>query len=155
MMFKPDIALTTLIIVFWIEALLSGIAWSVIAIKDKMFEGRGILAAISISQILVWTGLLFFPDFGETILKIFVVLLWISAIVEWVVFFIDSFKLKEAGFESWWWILIWGCLMILLWAFLVSNSLLSILILNSIIGLWLVIDGISMIIWALQIRKDI
>ena len=153
MMFKPDLALDTIIIVFWIESVLSWIAWVVLAIQDKEFEDRWILAWLSIFQILLWVLLAFFPQFGETTIKLFIVLIWICLVIRWILLVIESFNLKKAKFSGWYWALIAGCCLIILWAFLALNSLLAVLILNSIIGLWMVISGISMIIWVLQIRK--
>lgn len=155
MLFQPDLALTTIVIAFWIESLLSGIAWAVFALQDTEFEERGLLGAISIFQILVWIFLMFFPSVGEVILRIFIVLLWIWAIIKGIALIIDSFDFKAEGYSKWWWILIGGCLLFLLWIFLATNSLLALLIFNSLIGFWLVIAGIGMVIWALQIRKDI
>ena len=155
MMLKPDLALDTIIIVFWIESVLSWIAWVVLAIQDKNFEDRWILAGLSIFQILLWVLLAFFPQFGETIIKIFIVLIWICLIIRWILLVIESFNLKKLRFSNWYWTLIAGCCLIILWAFLALNSLLAVLILNGIIGLWIVISGISMIIWVLQIRKSL
>jgi hypothetical protein len=42
---------------------------------------------------------------------------------------------------------------LLLWIFLVSNSLLALFIVNGIIWLWLLFVGISMIILAFQVKK--
>ena len=153
MMFKPDLALETLIMAFWIESILSWIAWVVFAIKDKEFEESWLLAGLSIFWILLWVALLFFPQFGEVILRIFVVLVWILVIIKSIVLIIDSVELKKSGFEKWWWALAAWIVMLFLGIFLVMNSLLVILIVNGIIGLWVTILGISMVVWACQIRK--
>lgn len=153
MMFKPDLALETIIITFWIESVISWIAWVVLAIQDKEFEERWILAGLSVFQILVGLLLAFLPQSGELIIKIFIALIWILLVIRWIILVIESFNLKKARFSKWYWALIAGCWLIILGAFLALNSLLAVLILNSIIGLWMVISGISMIIWVLQIRK--
>jgi uncharacterized membrane protein HdeD (DUF308 family) len=111
------------------------------------------LSGISIFQILVWVLLIFFPKFGETILKIFIVLIWIWIIIKWILVIINSFNIKKVWLRKWWWVLVAGCLLTLLWLFLVIYSSVAISITISIIGLWLIISGISMIIWVLQLKK--
>ena len=54
---------------------------------------------------------------------------------------------------NWGWILAAWISLIILWLFLASNSLLTILIINGVIGLWMVVTGIAMIVLALQIKK--
>lgn len=153
MIFNPNLALETIIIVFWIESILSWIAGTVLSIHDEDFEDRWILSGISIFQILVWVLLIFFPKFGETILKIFIVLIWIWIIIKWILVIINSFNIKKVWLRKWWWVLVAGCLLTLLWLFLVIYSSVAISITISIIGLWLIISGISMIIWVLQLKK--
>lgn len=153
MLFKPDIALETIIIIFWIESIISWIAWVVMAIQDKEFEDRWILAGLSIFQILLWVWLAAYPKVWEEILKIFIVLIWILIVIKWILLLIQSFSLKKAWFSKWYWTLITGCCLILLGAFLSLNSLLAILFVNILIGLWMFVTGISMIVWALQIKK--
>lgn len=155
MLFKPDIALQTFIIVFWIESILSWIIWTILAIKDKGSEEKWLLAGLSIFQILVWVWLAFFPEFGEKIIEIFIVLIWIWIVIRWILLLVDSFRLKKGKFTKWYWALIAWCCLIILGTFLVLNSLRVILIMNSVIGLWMIIVGISMIIWVLQLKKEI
>jgi len=153
MMFKPDLALETIIITFWIESILSWIAWVVLTIEDKEFEERWILAGLSIFQILVWVLLAFFPQSGELIIKIFIVLVWILLIIRWILLLIDSSRIKKLKFNNRYWVLIAGLWLILLWLFLAMNSLLTIFIINGVIGLWMFVLGISMIVWVVKLRK--
>ena len=155
MMFKPDLALTTIIIAFWLESLLSGIIWVIFAIQDKQSNERWLLAIVAVAQILLWVGLVSFPAAWEAILKVFILLLWIWAIIKWILLTINSFKFKKAGLPNWWWILTAGIVLILVGLFLATNSLLAILIINGVIWLWMTLVGISMIILALQLKRKI
>lgn len=155
MMFKPDLALTTIIIAFWLESLLSGIIWVIFAIQDKQSNERWLLAIVAVAQILLWVGLVSFPAAWEAILKVFILLLWIWAIIKWILLTINSFKFKKAELPNWWWILAAGIVLILVWLFLTTNSLLAILIINGVIWLWMTLAGISMIILALQLKRKI
>ena len=155
MMFKPDLALTTIIIAFWLESLLYGIIWVIFAIQDKQSNERWLLAIVAVAQILLWVGLVSFPAAWEAILKVFILLLWIWAIIKWILLTINSFKFKKAGLPNWWWILTAGIVLILVGLFLATNSLLAILIINGVIWLWMTLVGISMIILALQLKRKI
>ena len=155
MMFQPNLALDTIIIAFWIESILSGIVWIVFAVQDKESWERWTLSVIAISQILIWVLLTVFPIAWETILKVFIILLGIWGIIKWILIVINSFKLKKIGLENRGRILAAWIFLILLWLFLSSNSLLTIFIINSVIGLWMVIAGITMIILALQTKKKV
>ena len=153
MMFQPSIALESLIIVFWIESIISGIIWIVFAVQDEGSSERRVLSIISAAQILLWVGLVWFPKGWEIILRIFIIIAWIWAIIKWILLTIDSFKFKKMRYWNWGWILAAWISLIILWLFLASNSLLTILIINGVIGLWMVITGIAMIVLALQIKK--
>lgn len=155
MMFQPNLALDTIIIAFWIESILSGIVWIVFAVQDKESWERWTLSVIAISQILIWVLLTVFPIAWETILKVFIILLGIWGIIKWILLVINSFKLKKIGLENRGRILAAWIFLIFLWLFLSSNSLLTIFIINSVIGLWMVIAGITMIILALQTKKKV
>ena len=155
MMFQPNLALDTIIIAFWIESILSGIVWIVFAVQDKESWERWTLSVIAISQILIWVLLTVFPIAWETILKVFIILLGIWGIIKWILLVINSFKLKKIWLENRGRILAAWIFLILLWLFLSSNSLLTIFIINSVIGLWMVIAGITMIILALQTKKKV
>lgn len=154
MMFKPNLALDTILIVFWIESIISWIAWVVFAVQDKESRDRWLLAVVAAAQILIWVLLVCFPEAWETILKAFVVLLWIWAIIEWILLMINSFRLKKMGERIRWWILVAWIFLALVWLFVACNSLLTILIINGVIWLWMALAGISMIIIALQVRKN-
>lgn len=49
--------------------------------------------------------------------------------------------------------LIAGVILIVIWLFLLMNSYLTLLVVSSITWLWLLASWISMIVWALQVRK--
>ena len=120
MMFKPDVALETLIIVFWIESIISWIVWVVFAVQDKQSNER-----------------------------------WVWAIIKWILITINSFKFKELKFRNRWWVLFAWIILILIGLFITTNSLLTLFVINGIIGLWMTLTGITMIILALQVKKDV
>ena len=153
MMFKPDLALETIVIYFWLEFLLSGIVWVVFAIIDGEYEDRWVLAVFAALQIISGVLLIAFPAAWGAILRAFVILFWIWAIIKWILVILRCIQLAKAWFSQWWWILAFWVILLLLWIFLVTNSLLALFIVNSIIWLWLLFVGISMIIWAFQVKK--
>ena len=155
MMFKPEVALETIIIYLWLECLLSGILWVVFAVLDKEYEDRRVLAAVAIIQILVWVLLVAYPAAWEAILKGFVILAWVWAIIRWILAIIDSINLKKLKFASWWCVLAAWIILIIVGLFLVTNSLLTILIINGVLWIWLVFTGVSMIVLALQVKKNV
>ena len=153
MMFKPDLALETLVIYFWLEFLLSGIVWVVFAIIDHEYEDRWVLAVVGALQIISGVLLIAYPAAWEAILRAFVILFWVWAIIKWILVILRCIQLAKAWFSEWWWILAFWAILLLLWIFLVSNSLLALFIVNGIIWLWLLFVGISMIILAFQVKK--
>ena len=155
MMFKPDVALETLIIVFWIESIISWIVWVVFAVQDKQSNERWSLTAVAIAQILLWVLLASFPTTWEAILRTFIILLWVWAIIKWILITINSFKFKELKFRNRWWVLFAWIILILIGLFITTNSLLTLFVINGIIGLWMTLTGITMIILALQVKKDV
>ena len=153
-MFKPNIALETLIIVFWIESIISWIAWVIFAVQDEQSNERWSLSVIAIAQILLWVLLASFPSTWEAILRTFIILLWVWAIIKWILITINSFKFKELKFRNRWWVLCAWIILILIWLFITTNSLLTLFVINGIIGLWMTLTGITMIILSLQIKKN-
>jgi uncharacterized membrane protein HdeD (DUF308 family) len=83
-MFKPDLALETLVIYFWLEFLFSGIVWVVFAIIDKEYEDRWVLAVVAALQIISGVLLVAYPAAWEAILRAFVILFWVWAIIKWI-----------------------------------------------------------------------
>ena len=134
MMFQPNLGLETLIIVFWIESILSGIAWIVFAVQDEQSNERWLLAVVAATQILLWVGLVSFPKAWEVILRTFIIILWIWAIIKGILLTINSFKFKKMRYWNWGWFLAAWIFLILVGLFLASNSLLTILIINGVIA---------------------
>lgn len=153
LLFFPGVSLTAIIIVFGIESLLSWILSIVFIMQWINSEDKGLLVWMAILQIILWVVLMFFPGFGETVLKLFVVLIGIFGVIKGLVLSIDSFQAKNFGVKNWYWMLIFGLALVLIWLFLITNSYLTLLVLNGIIWIWLILSGISIGVWAFHFEK--
>lgn len=153
LLFSPKTSLETVIIVFWIESMLSWILSVVFVLQEQDLEDRSLFAWLAILQIILWISLMFFPDWWEKVLEIFVVIIGVFAMIKGLILSIDSFQAKKLWLRNWYWMLIAGVVLIVLWLFLLMNSYLTLLVVSSITWLWLLASWISMIVWALQVRK--
>ena len=153
LLFSPKTSLETVIIVFWIESMLSWILSVVFVLQEQDLEDRSLFAWLAILQIILWISLMFFPDWWEKVLQIFVVIIGVFAMIKGLILSIDSFQAKKLWLRNWYWMLIAGVVLIVLWLFLLMNSYLTLLVVSSITWLWLLASWISMIVWALQVRK--
>lgn len=153
LLFSPKTSLETVIIVFWIESMLSWILSVVFVLQEQDLEDRSLFAWLAILQIILWILLMFFPEWWEKVLEIFVVIIGIFAMIKGLILSIDSFQAKKLWLRNWHWMLIAGVVLIVIWLFLLMNSYLTLLVVSSITWLWLLASWISMIVWALQVRK--
>lgn len=153
LLFSPKTSLETVIVVFGIESMLSWILSVVFVLQEPDLEDRSLFAWLAILQIILWISLMFFPEWWEKVLEIFVVIIGIFAMIKGLILSIDSFQAKKLWLRNWYWMLIAGVVLIVLWLFLLMNSYLTLLVVSSITWLWLLASWISMIVWALQVRK--
>ena len=153
LLFSPKTSLETVIVVFGIESMLSWILSVVFVLQEPDLEDRSLFAWLAILQIILWISLMFFPEWWEKVLEIFVVIIGVFAMIKGLILSIDSFQAKKLWLRNWYWMLIAGVVLIVLWLFLLMNSYLTLLVVSSITWLWLLASWISMIVWALQVRK--
>ena len=150
---QPELALKTIILVCAIYALISGIAGIIFAFRILEYWDRFLLWVISAFSAVFGTLLLCFPQDWETILKIFVSLLWIAIVVKWSFMVHDSFYLKKQGISSWFWSMLMWCLLILLWVFMEMNWIMTVLFFNRLIWLCLIGWWIAMLVRSFQVKK--
>lgn len=153
LLFQPELALRTIIVVCAIYALVSGIAGLVCAIRESQYWDRFLLWVISVFSVIFGILLLCFPSIGETIIKIFVSLLWIAIVVKWSFMISESLSLKKLKVSNWFWIMVMWCILVLLWVFMELNWIMTVLLFNMLIWLCLIGGWISMIVWSFQIKK--
>ena len=153
LLFSPKTSLETVIVVFGIESMLSWILSVVFVLQEPDLEDRSLFAWLAILQIILWISLMFFPEWWEKVLEIFVVIIGVFAMIKGLILSIDSFQAKKLWLRNWYWMFIAGVVLIVLWLFLLMNSYLTLLVVSSITWLWLLASWISMIVWALQVRK--
>lgn len=153
MLFRPDLALTTVILIFAIYCIVSGIAGFVFTIKENDYQDRYLLWIIFAFVTIFGLLLLCFPKIWETIVKVLVAVLWISVIVKWVFLMFDSFSIKKMQVTNWYRMFILSVILILFWLFLALNSFVSIIIVQSLIWICLIGVWIAMIIWSFKLKK--
>ncbi len=153
LLFQPELALKTIIIICAIYALVSWIVWLIFAIKAFDYWDRGLLWVISWFSIVFGALLLCFPQIWEMILKIFVSLLWIAIVVKWSFMIRDSFYLKKQNIGNRFWLMIMWCFLVLLWILMEMNWIMTVLLFNRLIGLCLIGWGIAMLVWSFQISR--
>lgn len=151
--FQPELALRIVVIIFWIELLLSGGAGMAIARLQKDYPYRGILFFWSVVQTGFGLLLLVIPQLWELLMKILIILLWIASIAKGALTIFDGFKARDMQIGTRRVLLFMGGVAILFWIFLVSYSFLSLLFFNIILGVAITIFGIGLIISGFQLKE--
>lgn len=150
---KPELALKTIIIICGSYAIVSWIVWLVIAIREIEYYDRFLLWIISGVSAVFGILLLCFPQIWETIIKVCVSLLWIAIVVKWSFMVHDSLYLKKQKIDNRFWIMVMGCLLILLWVMMEMNGIMTVLLFNRLIWLCLISGWIAMLVWSFQVNK--
>ncbi len=151
----PTLGLSTVVVVFALQALIFWIAGIAFAIKNPWFEDRTLIGVNSLLTALVWLLLLCFPWAWEFIILVFVAVLWIAIAVKWVMMIIDSFEIKKLKVKEWYWVLILWILITLIWLFMACNSLLTTLTFNILVWMYMIAWAIAMIIWGIKVKKGV
>jgi hypothetical protein len=153
LLFRPELAIKTIIMVCWIYALVSWIAWIVFSIRENEYYDRFLLWVISAFSAVFGILLLCFPQIWETIIQIFVTLLWVGIVVKWSFLMSESLNAKKMWVKNWYFVMILWCLLVALWVFIVMNWYLTVKAFSRLIGLCLVGGWIAMLVWSFQVNK--
>ena len=153
LLFKPELALRTIIMVCGIYALISWIAWLIFSIREYEFYDRFLLWVIAGFSAVFGLLLLCFPQIWETIIQIFVSLLWIGIVVKWSFLMSESLGAKKMWVKNWYFVMALWCLLVLLWIFIVMNWYLTVKAFSRLIWLCLIGGWISMLVWSFQLKK--
>lgn len=153
LLLRPELALKTIIIVCGIYAIVSWFAWLVFAIREIEYYDRFLLWIISGVSAVFGILLLCFPQIWETIIKVCISLLWIAIVVKWSFMVHDSLYLKKQKIDNRFWIMVMGCLLILLWVLMEMNGIMTVLLFNRLIWLCLISGWIAMLVWSFQVNK--
>lgn len=153
LVFQPELALKTIIFVCAIYAIVSWLVWFVFAIRWYDYQDRFLLWVISVFSAVFGVLLLCFPQVWETILKIFVSLIWIWIVVKWSFLIADSISVKKFWAGNWFGMMAMWCLLVLLWVFMELNWVMTVLIFNVLIWVCLIGAWIAMLVRSFQVKK--
>ena len=153
LLLRPELALKTIIMVCGIYALVSWIAWLFFAIREHEYYDRFLLWVIAVFSAVFGILLLCFPQIWETIIQIFVTLLWIGIVVKWSFLMSESLNVKKMWVKNWYLNMIWWCLLVALWVFIVMNWYLTVKAFSRLIWLCLIGWWVAMLVWSFQVHK--
>ena len=153
LLFIPELALKTIIMVCGIYALVSWIAGLVFAIREHEYYDRFLLWVIAGFSAVFGILLLCFPQIWETIIQIFVTLLWIGIVVKWAFVMSESLSSKKMWIKNWYVVMVLWCLLVALWIFIVMNWYLTVKAFSRLIGLCLIWWWVAMLARSFQIHK--
>lgn len=153
LLFRPELALKTIIIVCGIYALISWIAGLFFAIREHEYYDRFLLWVIAWFSAVFGILLLCFPQIWETIIQIFVTLLWIGIVVKWSFLMSESLGIKKIWAKNWYLTMILWCLLVALWVFIVMNWYLTVKAFSRLIWLCLIWGWIAMLVRSFQMNR--
>lgn len=153
LLFRPELALKTIIMVCGIYALVSWIAGLVFAIREHEYYDRFLLWIIAWFSAVFGILLLCFPQIWEIIIQIFVTLLWVGIVVKWSFLMSESLSAKKMWVKNRYFVMILWCLLVALWVFIVMNWYLTVKAFSRLIGLCLIGGWIAMLVWSFQVNK--
>jgi len=151
----PSLGISTIVVIFALQALIFWITGIAFAIKNSWIEDRTLVWISALLTALVWLLLLCFPWAWELIILVFVAMLWIAIAVKWVMMIIDSFEVKKLKVENWYLLLILWILVALIWLFMACSPLLTTLAFNMLMWIYMISGAIAMIIWGIKVKKGI
>lgn len=151
----PSLGISTIVVIFALQALIFWITGIAFAIKNPWIEDRTLVWISALLTALVWLLLLCFPWAWELIILVFVAMLWIAIAVKWVMMIIDSFEVKKLKVENWYLLLILWILVALIWLFMACSPLLTTLAFNMLMWIYMISGAIAMIIWGIKVKKGV
>jgi len=139
--------------VCWIYALVSWVVWLFFAIREHEYYDRFLLWIIAGFSAVFGILLLCFPQVWETIIQIFVTLLWIGIVVKWSFLMSESLSVKKIWVKKWYLTMILWCLLVALWVFIVMNWYLTVKAFSRLIWLCLIGWWVAMLVWFFQVHR--
>lgn len=146
MLFLSKETMNLLIGIFAIENLLSLGYLRYVMGTDIPRSYRMGMWSWSLLQLIFALALLFFPQFGRFLMSTLVVIFGIGITGIGISIFLDAFKIKNAGIPNRGLYLGLGLIITATGIFVLTNSVLTIVILEKLFGISFLISGISLII---------
>lgn len=152
-LFSPGSALTALVLVFGVYAILDGIMAVVLGVRHRRSESHwGWQVAQGAISVIAGVVALALP--GVTALAIlFVIAFW--SIVNGVAVAMQSFMMRRQGVSSWGWVLASGVLSVLFGILLVIQPGAGLLTLLWLVGSFAVAFGVIVVVWAFRLRSAV
>ena len=147
-LFAPASALLALVFVFGFYAIMDGVAALVVGFRHRGTSHWGWHVAQGVVSLLSGIIALFWP--GPTVLAL-VLIIAVWSIVLGVTQIVEAFTARRDG-SSWVWLLISGIVGILFGIVLVSSPEAGALALLWVIGLFALVFGVVLIVWAFRLR---
>jgi uncharacterized membrane protein HdeD (DUF308 family) len=152
-LFAPATALLALVFVFGAYAVLDGITAIVAGVRHRREEPHWVWHLVEGAISLV-AGIVAFAWPGVTALAIlYVIAFW--SVFTGVSEIMESFAMRRRGAPMWGWVLAAGILGVLLGIVLVLAPGGGLLTLLWLLGIYAVIFGVIIIVWALRLRRAV
>lgn len=154
MLFMSKETINLLIMLFAIENLISLAYLRYVLDEQVPTRYKGFFGTYSIVQLVFALGLLLFPGIWRFLMSLLVVIFAIGIIGIGIVMIRDALQIKRAGITSWTYYFLLWIIVLLLGAFILTNSVLTIILLEKLLGLSILINGISLIIRGFKITNQ-
>jgi len=152
-LFAPGTALLALVFVFGAYALLDGITAVVAGVRHRRDEAHWVWHLVE-GAISIVAGIVAFAWPGVTALAIlYLVAFW--SIFTGVSEIMESFAMRRRGSPTWAWVLVAGILGVLLGIVLLLAPGGGLLTLLWLLGIYAVVFGVIIIVWALRLRRAV
>lgn len=150
---SPGIALLALVFVFGFYAILDGITAIGIGIRNRATEPHWIWSIVQ-GVISVIAGIVALVLPGLTALTLLLIIgIW--AIILGVAEIFEAFAARKRGSATWGWTLAAAALNIIFGLLLLAQPATGILALLWVVGLFSIIGGVVIIVWAFVIRRSV
>jgi len=152
-LFAPGTALLALVYVFGAYAILDGVAAVVAGVRHRRQEAHWVWHIVE-GAISIVAGIVAFAWPGVTALVIlYLVAFW--SVFTGVTEAMAAFAMRRRGSPAWGWMLAAGVLGVLLGIVLVLAPGAGLLTLLWLLGIYAVVFGVIVIVWALRLRKAV
>lgn len=153
LLFTPGTALLALVLVFGVYAVLDGVTAVVAGIRHRSEDNHWGWHVVQ-GVISVIAGVLAFAWPGVTVLAIlFVIAFW--SIVNGIAEVSESLAMRRNGSSTWGWMLAAGILSVVFGILLVVQPGAGLVTLLWIAGIWALVFGMVVVVWAFRLRSAI